>query len=134
MLLGTTVYDIDGDGIDETVKMFMGETSGLYSCYLVAETDGNVKYVGYFITNSGTLGLSEDEPGKLLLYSYDKDKKSYVGDYIKLEQYVADVFDIKTEGDLLIIEKDGEEVGLNTLVNELIVNELKRKRDNPTLQ
>ena len=133
--INSTVYDIDGDGVDETLEMFFGTTSGVFSCYIIAETDGNVKYVGYFITNSGSLALSEDEPGKLLMYGYNYDNIYYVGDYIEgIEKYVADVFDIKTEGDLLIIEKDGEEVGQNTLVDELIVNVLKQKRDNPELQ
>ena len=110
--LGTVVYDIDGDGIDETVKMVAGRMSGLFSCYLVAETEGNVKYVGEFLSYVGQFLLSEDEPGKLLLYG---------------DSTVVEVFDMNVKGDWIIIEKDGEEVG-----QDKIVNMLQYRRDNPT--
>ena len=127
--INSTVYDIDGDGVDETLEMFFGTTSGVFSCYIIAESDGLVKYVGEFRANR-TLKLSEDEPGKLLEIGYNYDNVYYVGDLMEgIETYVADVFDLNVNGDWIIIEKDGEEVG-----RDKIVNMLQYRRDNPTLQ
>jgi len=105
-VLETAFFDIDGNGFDEELTLYQGNTSGLRSFFITAAVEGEIRYVCEY--RGGTLSYPDfgaykfetDPDGKLMLAAGE--------DYQEL-------YDITVKGDRIIVSKDGREIGANMM-------------------
>ena len=95
--LGTAVYDIDNDGIDEICGLGFGPTSGLFTFTVTVWEIDAVEYKSIFCTEHYALSLVENEDGTIQVRG-----ETYG------ENPVVHYFDISIENGNVILSENGE--------------------------
>ncbi|MGN0518624.1 MAG: M56 family metallopeptidase, partial [Acutalibacteraceae bacterium] len=77
--IDTAIFDIDGDGKDETCTLNYGPTSGLFTFTLAAYEDGELEYFNIFNSPCLDLSFTKSADGKTILCGKDGEHTRYMG-------------------------------------------------------